>query len=136
MAASEQDKPPRVAPKLRAVPAIRELYWCDFPHDAQLPEFWKKRPVVVVSFKNTLHGTVTVIPCSSQDQSGNPWAYKLATTIDGEESWAVCDKPCTVAVSRLALDRRGKVRLPEAEFHGLLAILLRWLPRLPPSNGI
>ncbi len=131
MTTPDTDKPPRVAPKLRAVPAIREIYWCDFPHDAQLPELWKRRPVVVVSFKNTLHGAVTVIPCSSQDQPGNPWAVQLATTIDGAASWALCDKPCTVAVSRLSLDRRGKIRLPAAEFDGVLAVLLRWLPRLP-----
>jgi hypothetical protein len=39
------------------------------------------------------------IPCSSQDQAGNPWAYALKTTIDGKHpSWAICDKPTTVAV--------------------------------------
>ncbi len=132
MTPTHADKPPRLAPKLRAAPAIRELYWCEFPHDAQLPEMWKRRPVVMVSFKNTLHGVVTVIPCSSQDQTGNPWAVELATTIDGAASWAICDKPGTVAVSRLALDRRGKVRLPVAEFGALLAVLFRWLPR--PSS--
>ena len=95
----EELQPPRVQPRLLAVPAIRELYWCDFPADAQLPEFWKRRPVIVVSFKNTLRGAVTVIPCSSQDQAGNPWAYALATTIDGKQpSWAIWDKPTTVAV--------------------------------------
>jgi mRNA interferase MazF len=124
--------PPRVKARLKAVPAIRELYWCDFPQDAQSPEFWKCRPVVIVSFKNTLSGAVTVIPCSSQPQPGNPWAYKLTTTIDGDDSWAICDKPTTVAVSRLSLDRTGKRRLPEAEFNGVLALLLKWLPVLPP----
>jgi hypothetical protein len=49
----EELPPPRVEPRLLVVPAIRELYWCDFPADAQLPEFWKRRPVIVVSFKKT-----------------------------------------------------------------------------------
>ena len=124
--------PPRVPPRLKAVPAIRELYWCDFPNDAHLPEFWKRRPVVIVSFKNTLSGAVTVIPCSAQPQPGNAWAYKLATTIDGNDSWAICDKPTTVAVSRLSLDRNGKRRLPELEFNDILALLFKWLPVLPP----
>jgi mRNA interferase MazF len=130
----EELPPPRVEPRLLVVPAIRELYWCDLPKDAQLPEFWKRRPVIVVSFKNTLRGAVTVIPCSSQDQAGNPWAYALKTTLDGKHpSWAICDKPTTVAVSRLTLDRIGKRRLPEAEFNGVLTLLLKWLPVLPSS---
>ena len=79
----EAEKPPRVAPKLKARPSIRQLYWCDFPQDAQLPEFWKRRPVVIVSYKNTLSGAVTVVPCSSQDQTDNEWAVRLKTTIDG-----------------------------------------------------
>lgn len=97
----EAEKPPRVAPKLKARPSIRQLYWCDFPQDAQLPELWKRRPVVIVSYKNTLSGAVTVVPCSSQDQTDNEWAVRLKTTIDGGNSWAICDKLTTVAVSRL-----------------------------------
>jgi mRNA interferase MazF len=129
--ATETEKPPRVKPRLSAAPAIRQLYWCDFPEDAQLPEFWKRRPVVIVSYKNTLTGAVTIIPCSSQDQSGNKWAVKLETTIDYGESWAICDKPTTVAVSRLSVDRVGIKRLAEAEFNEILALILKWFPRLP-----
>jgi mRNA interferase MazF len=124
-------KPPRIAPRIKAAPAIRQLYWCDFPEDAHLPEFWKCRPVLVVSYKNTLSGAVTVVPCSSQNQSVNKWAIKLATTIDGNESWAICDKLTTVAVSRLSPAKTGIRRLPEPEFNGVLALMLQWLPRLP-----
>lgn len=123
--------PPRVPNRIKAVPKIRQLYWCDFPEDAQLPEFWKQRPVIIVSFKNTLQGAVTVIPCSSQSQTNNLWAYKLVTTIDGTDSWAICDKPTTIAVSRLSAHRDGIKRLPELEFNDILAILFRWLPILP-----
>ena len=83
MNAHVQEPPPYVPPRVTAAPSIRQLYWCDFPHDAQLPEFWKRRPVVIVSFKNTLHGAVTVVPCSTQAQPGNKWAFPLQTTIDG-----------------------------------------------------
>src|SRR3546814_13095878 len=62
------DSPPKVEPRVTAAPSIRQLYWCDFPQDAQLPEFWKRRPVIIVSFKNTLHGAVTVVPCSTAAQ--------------------------------------------------------------------
>lgn len=130
-AAAEDDKPPRVAPRLKAAPSIRQLYWCDFPKDAHLPEFWKTRPVLVVSFKNMLAGAVTVIPCSSQNQDGNPWAIRLQTTIDGGRSWAICDKPITIAVSRLSPEKAGIARLPIAEFNPILALMLNWLPKLP-----
>lgn len=123
--------PPKVAPRLVAAPKIRQLLWCDFPQDAQLPEFWKRRPVIVLSYRNTLHGAVTVIPCSTQAQPGNAWAFPLRTTIDGRAAWAICDKPSTVAVSRLLPDRSGIARMPEDEFHELLKLVLEWLPKIP-----
>ncbi len=125
------EKPPRHPPRIPAAPAIRQLYWCDFPQDGHLPEFWKRRPVLIVSWKNTRSGAVTVIPCSSQDQGENPWAYQLTTTVDGVgPSWAICDKPTTVAVSRLTSDKKGVRRLPVAEFNEILALMFRWLPKL------
>jgi len=123
------DKPPRVDPRLDRAPKTRELYWCDFPKDGQLPEFWKCRPVVIISRIRSLTGAVTVVPCSSQPQDG-PWAFKLSTTIDGGASWAICDKPTTVAVSRLSASKRGIRRVPFEEFQGLLAKVLDWLPKL------
>jgi mRNA interferase MazF len=123
--------PPRVPPRLKAAPKIRQLYWCDFPKDAQLPEFWKCRAILIVSFKNTMYGAVTVIPCSSDPQKGNPWAYKQKTTVDGrKDSWAICDKPTTMAVSRLTPDKSGIKFVPEAEFNEILAIMLNWLPKV------
>lgn len=122
-----EEKPPRVEPRLKAAPKIRQLYWCDFPKDGQLPEFWKTRAVLVMSFRNTLYGTVTILPCSGQEQAGNKWAHKLGSTIDGAASWAICDKPTSVAVSRLSPDRSGIVRVPEQEFNGALTLMLKWL---------
>lgn len=123
--------PPKVAPRLVAAPKIRQLLWCDFPQDAQLPEFWKRRPIIVLSYRNTLHGAVTVVPCSTQAQPENAWAFPLRTTIDGRAAWAICDKPSTVAVSRLLPDRSGIARMPEDEFHELLKLVLEWLPKIP-----
>lgn len=122
-----EEKPPRLEPRIKAAPKIRQLYWCDFPKDAQLPEFWKTRAVLVMSFRNTLHGTITVLPCSGQDQPNNKWAYKLKTTIDGKPSWAICDKPVSFAVSRLSPGKGGIVRVPEPEFNEALALMLKWL---------
>ena len=128
---NQQNTPPRVAPRLKAAPKIRNLYWCDFPEDAQLPEFWKRRPVIIVSRKRALHGAVTVIPCSTDPQDDNEWAVKIKTSIDNRESWAICDKPCTVAVSRLLPHSGAVPRLPHDEFALVLGKLLEWLPALP-----
>lgn len=125
--------PPRVARRLIGAPKIRQLLWCDFPRDAQLPEFWKRRPVIILSGRNTLHGAVTVVPCSTQSQPCNRWAFPLRTTIDGRAAWAICDKPATVAVSRLLPDKNGIVRMPQEEFEAMLALVLEWLPKLPSS---
>lgn len=136
MSAHEQAPPPKVAPRLVSAPKIRQLLWCDFPQDAQLPEFWKRRPVIVLSYRNTLHGAVTVVPCSTQAQPGNKWAFPLQTTIDGRAAWAICDKITSVAVSRLLPDKGGIVRMPEIEFDELVRLVLGWLPTpsAPPAS--
>ncbi len=121
--------PPKVEPRLKSAPKVRQFYWCDFPQDAQLPEFWKRRPVIVLSYKNKLHGAVTVVPCSTQAQKDNQWAYPLRVTIDGRAGWAICDKPTTVAVSRLLQDKDGINRIPEDEFNAMLKLVLEWLPK-------
>ncbi len=121
--------PPRVKPKVKSAPKIRQYYWCDFPNDAQLPEFWKRRPVIILSYKHTLHGVATVIPCSTQPQPGNAWAFPLRTTIDGKAAWAICDKLTCVAISRLIPDKSGIIRMPEDEFNEMLQLVMSWLPK-------
>lgn len=51
--------PPKIQPRLKHAPKIRQLLWCDFPADAHLPEFWKTRPVLVISKRTTLKGAIT-----------------------------------------------------------------------------
>jgi mRNA interferase MazF len=129
---SDQDHqpPPRVAPKVKAAPRIRQVYWCRLPTDAELPEPWKVRPVIIVSYRNTLHGAVTAIPTTTVEQVGNPWGYRLHTSLDPSRvSWAICDKPITIAVSRLQ-PRRTIPRLTEKEFDEVLSRLPEWLPKL------
>lgn len=100
------------------------------PKDAELPELWKLRPIIVISYRNTLSGHVTAILTTTVEQKENEWAYKLTTNL-GRPSWAICDKPLTVAVSRL---ERFRVipRVTEAEFNEILRRLFKWLPVLPP----
>ena len=124
-----EQKPPRVRPRIVAAPKLRQIYWCDFWRDAQLPEMWKTRPVVVMSYKNTLHGPCLVIPTTTEPQGDSPWAYKLCAHVDGQQNWAVCNHPYTVSPSRFS-QVRGKVPMvTEAEFNELLKRLQMWLPR-------
>ena len=121
-------KPQRLPPRIVGAPKIRQYYWCDFPVDAQPPEFSKRRPVIIISYRNSLYGAVTLIPCSTKDQTGNPWAFPLKTTIDGTAAWAICDKLSTLAVSRLLPNKQGTIRMPEDEFNVMMEIVLQWLP--------
>lgn len=86
---------------------------------------------MILSPRNTLYGAVTCIPCSTQAQPGNVWAFPLRTTIDGRAAWAICDKLTTLAVSRLLPDKGGIARMPQDEFEAMLALVLDWLPKLP-----
>jgi mRNA interferase MazF len=130
MAKGPPDRPPWVKPRITAAPKIRQLYWCDFWADAHLPEMWKTRPVVVVSYKNTLHGPCLVVPTSTEPHDDvDPWAYKLSGHIDGVPSWALCNMLSTVAPSRFS-QFKGKIPLlPEADFNEVLARVIKWLPK-------
>jgi len=128
------DKPPRVKPKLVAAPKIRGIYWCEFWKDVMLPEMWKKRPVLVVSYKNTLSGPCSVLAISTDPQDGMSakWAHKLPIQVEqGRDSWVVCNHIYTVSPSRLEQVGGGVVRLNEEEFNAILEKLLEWLPKIP-----
>ncbi|MBU2588294.1 MAG: type II toxin-antitoxin system PemK/MazF family toxin [Alphaproteobacteria bacterium] len=128
------DKPPRIEPKLKSAPQIRGIYWCDFWEDVMLPEMWKKRPVLVVSYKNTLSGPCTVLAIStdSQEELSGEWGYKLPIQVQrGRESWVVCNHIYTVSPSRLEQVRGGVLRIAETSFNEVLERLYRWLPRIP-----
>ena len=130
------DAPPRIKPRLKSAPKVREFFWCDFPKDAQLPEMWKLRPVIILSFRNMLHGAVMVVPYTTKEQREPGAGFSLQTTIDGREAWAICDKITTVAVSRLTPDKTGIRRMPEDEFHALLEKVLSFLPKLPGTAEV
>ena len=58
------------------------------------------------------------------------WLWMSMTP--GVSSWAICDKPYTVAVSRLFPERAGIPRLPATDFNAILSKLLEWLPTPTP----
>jgi mRNA interferase MazF len=124
-----EQQPPRVTPRITAAPKLRQVYWCDFPQDAQLPEMWKRRPIVVVSYKNTLRGPCTVIPLSTEPQGDSPWAWEMSISLDGRKNWAVCNHLYTVAPSRFWTFRGPIPMVAESEFNEILKRITAWLPR-------
>jgi len=127
--ATPEQPPPGVAPRIIAAPKLRQLYWCEFWHDARLPEMWKTRPVVVLSYKNTLHGPCLVIPTTTQPQGDSPWAFQLSGNVDGQISWAICNHLYTVSPSRFSQIRGRIPRISEKEFNEILRRVNDWLPR-------
>ena len=124
-----EEKPPKVEPKITAAPKIKSVYWCRFPKDAQLPEFWKMRPVLIVSKNSSRFGAVTVLPFSSNPQPDNQKAYVVVSPINGKENWVICNYLTTVAVSRLSMPNGGVNRLDQQDFNNIIGIALKELPR-------
>ena len=118
-----------VPPQIRSAPRIRQIYWCDFPHDAQLPEFSKRRPIVIVSKKVKLHGCVIVLLLTTKSQPDNPMACPIINPVNKRQSWVICDHPTTVAVSRLHLPGRTMLRMEEDDFKKIVDLMWKILPR-------
>lgn len=131
MTEPEENPPPRVKPRVISAPQARQVYFCDFPVDAQLPEFWKRRPVVILSKKATLYSVVTVVPLSTKAQPDNPLAHSFPSVLRGEDlSWAICSHLTTVAVSRLVPPSRKIPKVSPEDFTTILRLALSTLPKL------
>ena len=121
----DEKQPPRVEPRIRRAPRIRQIYWCYFPKDALLPEFWKHRPVLILSRTSNLYGNVTVLPLTTKSQPNNDMAYPIK--IPGmQRSWVICDYPDTISVSRLSQLVR---RIGQDDFNKIVELTLKNLPR-------
>lgn len=125
--------------RIKAAPKVGNIYWCDFhPENViHIPEFWKKRPVVVVSRNATLHGKVTVLPMTTDDDNAkNANAIELSAEvqgkIDGKRTWVVCDHLMTVATSRLDNVSNTPPRVKGDELTAILqkahSIIAGWTP--------
>ena len=113
--------------KIQAAPKVGSLYWCGLhPEDyIHIPEFWKKRPVVVISRKNTLHGKVIVLPITTDEDNALyehsiEISQNVTEKINGKRCWVVCDHPMTVATSRLDFIHKSPPRIAREE----LAVIL------------
>ena len=130
-----EDPSPAARTSLKAAPAIRNVYWCAFPRDMRYPEFWKIRPVVVVSYKNSLKGPILVVPVTTKPQTGDRWAHKLPRNPSPRDTcdvWVVCNHLYTVGCSRLSAFDGVVPRLTPQEFRPIHELVLKWVPPLLP----
>lgn len=129
---------PEVPNRINFAPKLGNVYWCEFPADARKPEFWKTRPVIVVSYANTLLGPVLVVPLTTKPQPGNKWAYGMPQNPvprESRASWAVCNHVYTVSCSRLSPIHGKVVRLDEAARKPIIELVRQWVasPETPPA---
>lgn len=129
--------------RITAAPKVGSLYWCSLhPENViQLPEFWKKRPVVIISRKNTLKGKVVVLPITTDDdnqtyENSIELSEETRDKINGKRCWVVCDHPITVATSRLDYVHKNPPRIDPAELGPILekchSLIAGWVP--PPKT--
>ena len=116
-------KPQRYKPRLKYPPRKGEIYWCDYPppESVHLPEFWKRRPVVILSRRTTLKGVVTVVPLTSREQTDRRSSVAVCSPIDGRDAWVICTHVTTVAVSRLLPIARHRIVMSAAKYSEILA---------------
>jgi mRNA interferase MazF len=124
------DQPPRKLPSIRSAPRIGQVYYCDFQEDALLPEFWKRRPVVIVSGNATLYGIVTIVPLTTKSQPDNKLAWRFVPTWleDGEGSWAICSHVTSVATSRLSLIKGKAPKVIDEDLQNILRLVRTTIP--------
>lgn len=121
--------------QIKATPNIRNVYYCGFPNAVLPPEFSKRRPVIVVSYKNSLTGPILVVPITTRAQPDNMWAIKLARNPTPGETcdvWVVCNHLYTVSCARLTATHGIIPRLTLTEFRPIHTMVLKWLPTLEP----
>ena len=124
----EEAKPPRQPTRIKSAPRIRQIYWSDFPKDAQLPEFWKRRPVLIISKNNVVSGKFSALPLTTVEQPNNIWAHEIVSPFGKQPCWVICNHIVTMACSRLYPHRPAIPRLAPADFQKVVAIMLRALP--------
>lgn len=123
---------------LASAPKLRAVYRCRFWRDAHRPEFYKNRPVAIVSRDNRLDGPALIVPMTTKAQSGNKLAYKLTGNPNprrpGIERWAICNHIYTVSCARLAHMDGGVPGMKPQDFDEIVRLVLRALPDAPAER--
>lgn len=124
--------------RIKSAPRIRQVFWCDYPdpEHTEKPEFYKRRPVVVLSRKSTLHGVVTVIPLSGKPQTDSRNTLRIRSPIKGTDfCWAVCNHIDAVSTRRLDAPAGGIRKVSDDDFRGILKKACNNLPLRPHGEG-
>ncbi len=123
--------------RIKSSPKVRQVYWCDYPNPeyTESPEFYKRRPVVVLSRKATLYGVVTVVPLSGKPQTDTRNSLRIRSPIKGKIAWAVCNHIHTVSTRRLDVPANGICSVHDDDFRKILQKVYNNLPVLPPQEG-
>ncbi len=113
--------------KIKAAPKVGSIYWCSLHPESiiHLPEFWKKRPIVIISRKNALYGKVIVLPITTDDDNERyehsiELSKVTSEKINGKRCWVVCDHPMTVATCRLDFVDKNPPRIDRDELTHIL----------------
>ena len=91
--------------RIKSRPRVGQVYWVDFPKDADPPEFVGEHPGIVIRAARGLSDTCVVIPMSTAAQSRPHLVHALKTNpiprSGGRLTHAICDHFYTVHVNRL-----------------------------------
>ncbi|MCY3878988.1 MAG: type II toxin-antitoxin system PemK/MazF family toxin [Rhodobacteraceae bacterium] len=119
--------------RIKSAPRIRQVFWCDYPNPehTQKPEFYKTRPVVVLSRNSTLHGVVIVVPLSGKQQTDERNTLKIRSPIDGDDCWVVCNHVHTVSTRRLNPPSQVIPKVTEDDFEEIKEKVCNNLPLRP-----
>nr|WP_019221189.1 hypothetical protein [Bartonella senegalensis] len=70
-----------------------------------------------------------VLPFTTKSQRNNPAAYPIQSPIEHKKAWIICNYVTTVCVNRSSCSHTMP-RVSEEEFHKIVALMLKYLPRL------
>jgi mRNA interferase MazF len=90
-------------------PTEGTLLICDFSGGFRPPEMIERRPIIVISKRESNRRTCVVVPISSRE-STNPVAIVVPMLMAKypflrKDGWAKCHAPATVSISRLSMMR-------------------------------
>jgi len=135
---SDEPEAPAGKVVLASAPKLRAVYWRRFWDDAVRPEFYKARPIVVVSRDNRLDGPIMVVPLTTKPQGSNRWAHKLTENPNPRkpdiDSWAVCNHIYTVSCARLSQMGGTVPRMRQEDFDAVVRLMLQALPNAPADK--
>ncbi|MDE0304226.1 MAG: type II toxin-antitoxin system PemK/MazF family toxin [Albidovulum sp.] len=116
--------------RIKSAPKIRQVFWCNYPEleHTEIPEFYKRRPVVVISRKSTLYGVATIVPITGKPQKDSQNSLRIRSPINGRDAWIVCNHVHTVSTRRLDVPAGGIPRIPDDVFQEILKKVYRNLP--------